>query len=196
MTIPHIVILAGPNGAGKSTTAPILLRDTLAVEEFVNADAIAQGLSAFAPERVALPAGRIMLNRLRELAKLRANFAFETTLASRSFAGWLKSLQPIGYRTHLVFLSLPSVQFAIHRVAARVKLGGHDIPSAIIIRRFHAGLINLFQLYMPIVSSWGIYDNSRPGYPIPIASGEKNGKIEKSNGAEFERLLKEYGHGQ
>lgn len=84
--VPRVIILAGPNGAGKSTSAPMLLRDTFSVDEFVNADAIAQGLSAFRPESVALEAGRIMLNRLHELADKRADFAFETTLASRTFA--------------------------------------------------------------------------------------------------------------
>jgi predicted ABC-type ATPase len=66
--VPHVVILAGPNGAGKTTAAPALLRDTLAVEELVNADAIAAGLSAFRPESASFAAGRIMLARLRELA--------------------------------------------------------------------------------------------------------------------------------
>ena len=54
---PHVVIIAGPNGAGKTTLAPLLLRDTFEVMEYVNADAIALGLSAFQPERVALLPG-------------------------------------------------------------------------------------------------------------------------------------------
>src|SRR5215467_4550832 len=60
---PSIVILAGPNGAGKSTAAPALLHGALGVDEFVNADVIARGLSAFDPERVALAAGRVMRPR-------------------------------------------------------------------------------------------------------------------------------------
>ena len=83
---PSIIVIGGPNGAGKSTTAPALLKGVLGVTEFVNADAIAQGLSAFEPEKVALTAGKIMLTRLKELAAQRQNFAFETTLASRTFA--------------------------------------------------------------------------------------------------------------
>jgi predicted ABC-type ATPase len=65
---PSVVILAGPNGAGKSTVAPALLQGALAVNEFVNADVIARGLSAFDPEGVAIAAGRVMLTRLHELA--------------------------------------------------------------------------------------------------------------------------------
>src|SRR5919205_2537580 len=101
---PHVVVIAGPNGAGKTTAAPFLLRDTLGVTEFANADTIAQGLSAFEPEQVAVTAGRVMLARLKELASRRANFAFETTLASRSFAPWLAGLVAGGYVFNLVFL--------------------------------------------------------------------------------------------
>jgi predicted ABC-type ATPase len=66
---PRVVVLAGPNGAGKSTVAPLLLRGALGVQEFVNADVIARGLSAFNVEGAALAAGRVMLTRLRELAR-------------------------------------------------------------------------------------------------------------------------------
>ena len=62
----HVIVIAGPNGAGKSTTAPVLLKGTLGLTEFVNADVIAQGLSAFQPESAAFHAGRVMLeNRKR-----------------------------------------------------------------------------------------------------------------------------------
>ena len=67
---PLVVVLAGPNGAGKSTSAARLLREALAVEEFVNADTIAQGLSAYRPEAVAVAAGRVMLERLHVLARV------------------------------------------------------------------------------------------------------------------------------
>ncbi len=117
---PLVVVIGGPNGAGKSTTAPELLRDALQVGEFVNADSIALGLSGLRPETAAFAAGRVMLTRLRYLARLRADFAFETTLASRSFAPWLDTLRAAGYRSHLAFLSLPSAELALLRVAGRV----------------------------------------------------------------------------
>jgi len=66
--MPNVIIISGANGAGKSTLAPYLLRDTFSIAEFVNADTIAQGLSAFAPEDSAIEAGKIMLMRLKELA--------------------------------------------------------------------------------------------------------------------------------
>src|SRR3970040_1460506 len=110
--MPKVVVIAGPNGAGKSTTAPKLLREALAVDEFVNADTIAAGLSAFAPERGAFTAGRAMLARLQELASAHDDFAFETTLSSRSFAPWLRGLQEGGYSVHLIYLWLPGAELA------------------------------------------------------------------------------------
>ena len=103
--MPNVVVIAGPNGAGKSTVAPALLHAHLGIGEFVNADVIARGLSAFDPERAALQAGRVMLARLRELADQRADFAFETTLASRTFAPWIASLQSTGYSFQLLYVA-------------------------------------------------------------------------------------------
>jgi predicted ABC-type ATPase len=165
---PIVVVLAGPNGAGKSTDAPALLQGTLGVTEFVNADDIARGLSSFNAERAALPAGRVMLARLRELARQRISFAFETTLASRSFAPWLTNLKQSGYSVHIVFLWLPSAEFAIDRVADRVRLGGHDVPEKIIRRRHASGIRNFFGIYERLATSWRVYDNSA-GAPRLIA---------------------------
>src|SRR5436309_6670143 len=168
---PLVIAIAGPNGAGKSTTAPSLLRDALRVSEFVNADAIAGGMSAFRPDSVAIPAGRVMLERMRHLAKTRADFAFETTLANRSFAPWLARLKRSGYHVHVLFLWLESVDLAVNRVAARVRLGGHDVPEVTVRRRYARGLRNLFGLYLPIADSWQVFDNSRVGRPRLIAAG-------------------------
>jgi predicted ABC-type ATPase len=150
----------------------MILKDALGVAEFVNADVIARGLSGFEPERAALAAGRIMLGRLRDLARQRVNFAFETTLASRTFAPWLADLIRSGYQFHLVFLWLPSADLAVARVAARVQEGGHDVPEQTIRRRYDAGLSNLFHLYQPMTTSWQLCDNSGTSGPRPIASGQ------------------------
>lgn len=169
---PQLVVVGGPNGAGKSTTAPILLRDLLGVREFVNADAIAQGLSGFQPEQVALAAGRVMLRRLRELAQQRRSFAFETTMASRSFAPWLWGLRESGYRVSLLFLWLRDPELAVARVSERVRSGGHAVPEDTIRRRFYGGLRNFFSLYQPLAGSWWVYDNSEAGAPRLIAWGD------------------------
>jgi predicted ABC-type ATPase len=168
---PRVVVLAGPNGDGKSTSAAKLLRGAVRVDEFVNADLIASGLSAFAPQRAALAAGRVMLHRIRDLAAANASFAFETTLASRTFAPWLKGLQASGYFVNLVFLWLPSAEMALARVADRVLQGGHNVPDATVRRRYHVGLANFFSHYQPLADSWQFVDNSVVGESSVIASG-------------------------
>ena len=167
---PLVIVLAGPNGAGKSTSAAHLLRGALLVEEFVNADTIAQGLSAYRAEAAAVAAGRVMLERLRFLARERRDFAFETTLAGRGHARWLRVLRSSGYRAHLIFLSLPDPDLAVARVAERVRQGGHHVPDDVVRRRFAGGLENLFVCYPDVVDSWQVYDNADLTGPRLIAS--------------------------
>ncbi len=168
---PEVIVLAGINGAGKTTAARSLLADTLKVLTFVNADVIAQGLSGFAPEAVAVRAGRIMLAELEQLASERASFAFETTLAGRFAAGWLDSLRESGYEVHLFYFWLDSIDLAIARIAARVQEGGHHVPDATIRQRYVRSVRNLFKLYVPVVNSWKVYDNSLAGPPLLVAEG-------------------------
>ena len=154
--MPHIIIIAGPNGAGKTTAAPSLLNQTLKVSHFVNADTIAAGLSAYAPEKAAMQAGRSMLERIRYLATEGEDFAFETTLASRSFVPWISDLKRKGYLFHLTFLMLDSADLAVFRVSERVRMGGHFVSEETIRRRYKVGLKNFFTLYTPIADSLNI----------------------------------------
>ncbi len=187
-TNPKIIIIAGCNGAGKSTLAPHLLRDTLGLTDYVNADTIAQGLSAFAPEKVALEAGRVMLKRLRDLANRRENFAFESTLASRFYAAWIADLKQAGYKFDLFFIWLNSTELAIRRVEERVRLGGHSIEIETIRRRYARGLKNFFELYQPLANSWTIYDNSAAGNPILVADKQVNETLQIHDGNLWEKI--------
>jgi predicted ABC-type ATPase len=191
---PSLVVIAGANGAGKSTLAPKLLQETLAVTEFANADVIARGLSAFAPEQVAMAAGRLMLARLRELAGQQVSFAFESTLASRSFAPWIRQLLQAGYQFHLVFLWLPSAALAVQRVASRVRMGGHAVPADVIRRRYHAGLHNFFRMYLPLATTWRIYDTSRGRMPEVVAVGNEATTVVRDE-ALWARARREANHG-
>jgi predicted ABC-type ATPase len=184
---PVVVILAGPNGAGKSTAAPALLQGTLGVTEFVNADAIASGLSAFNVEGAAIAAGRIMLQRLKSLGRQRASFAFETTLASRSFARWLADLQRDGYAVHMVFLWLSSAELAVQRVADRVAMGGHGVPEETVRRRYRTGLRNFLTLYQDRTTTWSIFDSSRPQLRL-IAEHLANGALNVYDRDTWERI--------
>ena len=155
-----IIIIAGPNGAGKTTFAREFLPNEAACPEFINADLIAAGISPFRPENVAVTAGRLMLQRINELADSGKSFAFETTLSSRSFMRMIPIWKAKGYIVELCFLKLPDVEFAIHRVAQRVSFGGHNIPIETIRRRFSRGWNYLKNDYIGIVDEWAIYDAS------------------------------------
>ena len=175
---PKLIAVAGANGSGKSTLAPFLLRDTFGVSEYVNADTLALGLSAFNPEGAAFAAGRVMLQRMHSLAERRESFAFESTLASRSYAQWISGLQQCGYDFHLLYLWLSSPNLAVERVKERVRLGGHDVSENVIRRRYHKGVRNFFELYKALAATWVIYDNSISGRPMLIAKGtEENRQI-------------------
>lgn len=192
--MPHIVIIAGPNGAGKTTAASALLGTALQIDHFVNADTIAAGLSAFAPEKAAIQAGKAMLERMHYLANCDENFAFETTLASKTFAPWIAKLKKEkDYQFHLTFLTLKTPDLAVFRVAERVKMGGHFVPEDTIRRRFKSGLKNFFSLYLPLADSWQMYDNTHMGDLSPIASKISN-KIKVYHSESWQALVDNYGN--
>lgn len=172
---PSVHVIAGPNGAGKTTFASAFLPDFVHCREFLNADLIAAGLSPFSPETQNVRAGRLLLERIRELAGERVDFGFETTLSGRTYVKILKDLKAIDYRVTLFFLWLPSAEMAAARVASRVRRGGHDVPADAIRRRYAAGLQNLFRLYRPIPDLWSLYDASR--LPPKRIASEAQGKL-------------------
>lgn len=153
------MVFAGPNGAGKSTHADAILAE-LDIPTFVNADYIARGLAGQQAQTVALAAGRIMLKRLRDLSQARADFAFESTLSSRSFHPFLLQLKAQGYHVAIYYFALSSSGLALRRVKHRVALGGHDVPADVVKRRFGRSLHNFFQLYAGVANEWMVFDNS------------------------------------
>ena len=155
-----LYVIAGCNGAGKTTASFTILPDILSCKEFVNADEIAKGLSPFQPEKVAFEAGRIMIKRINELLDAEQTFAFETTLATKSYKSKALEAQEKGYVVTLLFFWLKSVEMATDRVKTRVAEGGHDIPIEVIERRYNRGIKNLFDIYLNIVDEALIFDNS------------------------------------
>jgi predicted ABC-type ATPase len=154
-----LIILAGPNGAGKTTFAHSFLPQEANCLHFINADLIAAGLSPFAPEAAALRAGRLMLSEMEKCVKRRESFAFETTLSGMGYVARIRQWRSMGYEVSLYFLTLPSPEIAILRVATRVRQGGHSIPESVIRRRFAAGLTNFETIYKFEVDHWAQYDN-------------------------------------
>ena len=176
--MPKLYIIAGCNGAGKTTASYTVLPEMLGCREFVNADEIARGLSPFNPSSVAIEAGRLMLQRMDDLLHDGADFAFETTLATRSYVKFIESAHAKGYFVTLLYFWLPSPELAIERVAMRVQQGGHFIPSDVVRRRYRNSLHNLTSLYTPVCDLWAIYDNNAADVEIrKIASGERDKHI-------------------
>ncbi|MDO9105782.1 MAG: zeta toxin family protein [Methylovulum sp.] len=149
--MPTCWIIAGPNGAGKTTFALHFLPKVALCRHFVNADLIAAGLSPLAPEQQLLAASRLFLHEIENHIAAGQDFAFETTLAGRSYLKLIRRLQASGWRVELIYLALPSAELSGLRVAERVAHGGHDIPADAIVRRFPRSLHNFFQLFSPLV---------------------------------------------
>ena len=156
----RIIIVAGPNGAGKTTFAREYLLKEANCPDFVNVDLIAAGLSPFDPDRAAIRAGRIMLSEIERRIRKGESFAFETTLSGHLYARLIPRWRNDGYKVRLVFLSLPTPEIAIARVAARVAQGGHNVASIVVRRRFDSGLRNFTDTYRDLVDRWEWYDNS------------------------------------
>jgi predicted ABC-type ATPase len=169
--MPNLYIIAGCNGAGKTTASFTILPEMLNCREFVNADEIAKGLSPFQPEKVAFASGRLMLARIKELILLNQDFAFETTLSTKSYHSLIGYARNRGYTIILIFIWLKYPELAIERVASRVKNGGHFIPDEIVKRRYKRGLKNLFEIYLHDADHAIVIDNSIND-PLIIARGK------------------------
>jgi len=187
----NLYIIAGCNGAGKTTASFTILPEILDCKEFVNADEIAKGLSPFQPEKVSFESGRIMLHRINELLEINQIFAFETTLATKSYKSKVIEAQARGYNVTLLFFWLQNVDLAIERVKTRVQEGGHNIETEVIKRRYVNGIRNLFNIYLPIVNEAMIFDNSG-GKPELIAEKVLESDIDIINNIKFDKLKKFY----
>lgn len=190
MAKKNLYIVAGCNGAGKTTASYTILPEILECKEFVNADEIAKGLSPFQPESVALEAGRIMIKRINELIEKNKDFAFETTLSTKSYKNKIIKAKEQGYTITLLFFWLNNIDLAKERVKIRVKEGGHDIPENVIERRFIKGIINLFDIYLSLVDNAFIIDNSF-GKHILIAQKINNKNLQIIDYKKF-NLLKDF----
>jgi predicted ABC-type ATPase len=187
----ELYIIAGCNGAGKTTASFTILPEILDCKEFVNADEIAKGLSPFQPEKVSFEAGRIMLERINYLLESEENFAFETTLATKSYKSKIYLAKEKGYNVTLLFFWLQNVNLAIERVKTRVLEGGHNIDSEVIQRRYKKGIHNLFEIYLPIADEVMIFDNSEGRHDL-IAEKIVDAEIDVLNGTKFNQLKNYY----
>jgi len=195
MADKHMYIIGGCNGAGKTTASMTILPEMLQCKEFINADEIAKGLSPFQPEGVTFEAGRIMLERIDELLEKGRDFAFETTLAAKTYRSRIALAKSKRYRVTLLFFWLQDVSLAKERVKERVSEGGHGIPEHIIERRYARGIKNLFDIYLPLVDGALIFDHSL-GDPVLIAFKLANQTLEIADEMIFKFLMEAYERNQ
>lgn len=191
--MPQLCILGGPNGAGKTTSARALLPERLDIGEFVNADAIASGLSPFNPESMAIRAGRLMLARLDELVAARKSFVYESTLSTRSFAPFLRKCREAGYEIGVLFVWLDTPEMALERVENRVRSGGHRVPEDDVRRRYYRARRNLLDLYLPLMDYWTVCDNSGDRLVV-LAKRPTDGEVEIVDAERWERFKLEANH--
>lgn len=191
MSDKNLYIIAGCNGAGKTTASFTILPEILNCKEFVNADEIAKGLSPFQPEKVSFEAGRIMLNRINELLRDNVSFGFETTLSTKSYKNKIVEGKKNGYKTTLLFFWLQNVELAKERVKTRVIEGGHNIEVDVIERRYIKGIVNLFEIYLPIVDEVLIFDNSNQRAHL-IAEKLSESELTIVDNSKFNALKKYY----
>ncbi|UCS94006.1 zeta toxin family protein [Echinicola marina] len=185
-----LYIVAGCNGAGKTTASYTILPEILDCKEYVNADEIAKGLSPFQPEKANIQAGKLMLRRIKDLIRTGQNFAFETTLSTRSYTNLIKEAKEVGFEVYLLFFWLRSSDLAVQRVRVRVQEGGHHIPENVIHRRYVNGLKNFFNLYLPIVDQWILINNS--GEPYEIIAKNSDGELNVNDKGIWKSLKQNY----
>jgi predicted ABC-type ATPase len=187
----ELYVIAEPNGAGKTTFAREFLPNYADCKNFVNADLIAQGMAPFSPETAALRAGRTMLAEIRSFAERRVSFAFETTLSGRSYLTLLRKLNSEGYEIHFFFLGLKSVDLALSRVKERISRGGHDVPEAVIRRRFDRSMRNFLFHYRSLAKMWTLFDNS--GEIPNVIAFQRDETIRIIDRSAYSELVKRYG---
>jgi predicted ABC-type ATPase len=149
--MPHAILVAGANGAGKTTFARHFLPTLYPGAVFLNADEIQREVASYARP---ISAGREILRRLGVAERQRDDFVVETTLSSTMYARRVEGWQSAGFHVSLHFIELPSEDYAVERVAARVAAGGHFVPEDDVRRRFRRGLMLFDQAYKAIVDEW------------------------------------------
>ena len=169
---PVCHIVAGPNGSGKSTFALDYLPEFAGSIEYVNPDLMAQGLSPTDITLSAMKAGKLALRRIAELIARRASFGFETTLSGRGHLKLLADAKRAGYAISLYYLWMPSSVMLPSRIRHRVLAGGHDVPSADVMRRYARSVANVRD-YAQLADVFRVFDASGLGHRLIYA---RNGK--------------------
>ena len=183
----NVYIIAGPNGSGKTTFARTFLPEYAKCDRFINADLIAQGLSPFSPQHVAIKSGRLVLEQIKEYTESGVDFGFETTMSGVTYLKYFKILKEKSCKINIFFLWIPDSQLAIARVKDRVSKGGHNVPAEDIKRRFERSIKKFFENYRLLADKWILFNNAA-ALPKIIAK-KQNAHIDIIDRDVFEKII-------
>lgn len=160
MTGPVLWVVGGPNGAGKSTLADRHLGPRMPV---VSPDTIA-AVTGVTP----LEAGKAAIREQERLLAAQAVFAVDTTFSGKREVDFVRRAKGAGYRVFLLFVGVEGPGDCVRRITERVASGGHDVPTADVVRRYGRCLLNL-ALVAPLVDRLYVFDNSRRARRLVLA---------------------------
>jgi predicted ABC-type ATPase len=188
---PNAYIIAGPNGVGKTTFAREFLPNYANCRIFINADLIAAGMSPFDPARAVFRAGRLMLEEIETQAARGEDFGFETTLSGKAHLRVMRALKKRGYEVHIFYLWVPSAELTLARIKERVLRGGHDVPEAVVRRRFGRSIGHFIGPYGRLADRWILFDNAGVA-PREVATSGR-GKLRVVDERLYNELIASYG---
>jgi predicted ABC-type ATPase len=155
-----IKIIAGPNGSGKSTFADSYLNQTKPAVPFLNPDLIATGFGPSNFEKASFQAGRVLLSEIKMRIQRGESFSFESTLSGLTYVRILSEAKANGYKIIIYFIFLNKISLNIARIKKRVQMGGHNIPTQVVKRRYLRCFENFWNLYKELSDQWIVIDNS------------------------------------
>lgn len=154
--MPDLYLIAGPNGAGKSTYSETILSSHSPGLIAFDGDLEYKKALKLTPEsleykdrkELAHAEMSTLYNTLkREALDMKKDFAYETNFFESFAMEVPKEFQRNGYKIHLYYIGLESIEKSVERVATRVKKQGHNIPLLEINFRYNGGLMNLMNQY-------------------------------------------------